>query len=238
MAALSGPVGRGGRNSRSDVLEVQRLLNACRRLLIPGAPLAEDGIAGPATVALITEFQRRVLNRPSPDGRVDPGGKTLAKLNEMAGAARARPANVQAFVAMTLVPARAARAKWRVPVSVLIAQAALESGWGQSVKGNAYFGIKRTASTQRGVEFGTTEYVRGEKVSVRDSFRAYASFAEAAEDYGRFLNTNPRYRQALMHTSDPLRFADEIAKAGYATDPQYAAKVKRIIEAYGLREFD
>lgn len=78
-------VGKGGVNRSTDVKTVQELLNDNIGRLTPLRPLTTDGRIGPATQGAIDEFQRRVVKMPFPDGRVDPGGKTLAKLNEAAG---------------------------------------------------------------------------------------------------------------------------------------------------------
>lgn len=127
--------------------------------------------------------------------------------------------------------------QWHVPASVLIAQAALESGWGQHVKGNAYFGIKGHAPSGATVNFATTEFVKGKKTSTHDNFRAYKDFADAANDYGRFLASNPRYAAAFK-TGDADSFVDVLQKAGYATDPQYAKKLKSIIHHNKLTQYD
>ncbi len=71
-----------------------------------------------------------------------------------------------------------------------------------------------------------------------DGFRSYASLQDAADDYGRFLNTQPRFKTALAHTDDPHRFVQEIGKAHHATDPHYAAKVTGIIDQHGLTKYD
>lgn len=149
-----------------------------------------------------------------------------------------RPANVILFINKTLVDAKAIKAKYRIPVSVLIAQAALESGWGRHVKGNAYFGIKAHGTKGATTQFNTTEFVNGKATSLSDSFRAYANFKEAAEDYGKFLTSNPRYKAAFAYTNDPLKFAEQLHLAGYATDPGYAKKLKAIITTYNLLELD
>lgn len=128
--------------------------------------------------------------------------------------------------------------KYRVPVSILIAQAALESGWGRHVKGNAYFGIKSHNSKGSTTSFTTTEFINGKKTTLTDSFRAYANFGESAEDYGKFLTTNPRYKPAFAQTKDPLKFADALQSAGYATDPKYALKLRSIITTYYLTDYD
>jgi flagellum-specific peptidoglycan hydrolase FlgJ len=158
--------------------------------------------------------------------------------SSQAKAPRPRLKHVQAFLDMAGPSAREVAKKWKVPASVLLAQAALESGWGQHVKGNAYFGIKGKKGTTGGVTFGTTEFVDGKQVSINDTFRGYNNFAEAAEDYGKFLSENARYQVALLHTNDPMRFVDEIARAGYATDPLYAQKLKGTIRSQRLTEYD
>jgi len=84
MESIAFPVGNGGKNQFKDVSVVQTLLNNCLYLLVPLRALSVDGKMGPVTVALIEEFQRRVVRMPKPDGRVDPGGNTLKQLNAKA----------------------------------------------------------------------------------------------------------------------------------------------------------
>ena len=122
--------------------------------------------------------------------------------------------------------------------SVLLAQAAHESAWGRHVKSNAYFGIKGKSPSGASTSFKTHEVVGGKSVTITDSFRAYKDFAEAADDYGRFLSQNPRYKACFSHTKDPGKFVDALAGAGYATDPDYASKIKNIIRRYGLTDYD
>lgn len=81
MNNLSGSVGKNGANSPSDVLIVQRLINQCIHLIQTLAPLREDGRCGVLTINAITQFQRRIVKLKFPDGRVDPGGRTLKALN-------------------------------------------------------------------------------------------------------------------------------------------------------------
>lgn len=149
-----------------------------------------------------------------------------------------RPRNVQDFLDMASDSAEQAAAKWGVPASVLLAQSALESGWGKHVKNNAYFGIKGKSPTGNSTSFGTTEVINGKVIHIKDTFRAYTDYAESADDYGRFLNENKRYKPAFIHTTEPNQFITEIAKAGYATDPDYAPKLIRLMERYDLYEFD
>lgn len=81
--SIRGSVGRGGTNRVEDVRVVQELLN--KHIRPPTPPLAVDGSVGPQTVGAIESFQRRVLSMTHPDGRVDPGGSTLAALASDAG---------------------------------------------------------------------------------------------------------------------------------------------------------
>jgi hypothetical protein len=90
-------VGRNGSNRRDDVVVVQTLLNEHLDKLAPLRRLTADGVCGSLTVTAITEFQRRVVGLTSPDGRVDPGGKTLAALNAGGRSSPSPPVNAATF---------------------------------------------------------------------------------------------------------------------------------------------
>jgi len=127
---------------------------------------------------------------------------------------------------------------------LLLAQAALETGWGQHVirgtdGSNSFnlFGIK--ADTRWQGERAVTETIEFEDGLMRKqraSFRAYASLADSFADYADFLKTNPRYREALNRAADAPSFARALAEAGYATDPDYSAKINRIMDGERLRD--
>jgi hypothetical protein len=85
MATIGASVGRGGANRRKEVITVQSLINGNIRQIAPHKALQIDGVAGPKTVAAILEFQRRVVQLRSPDGRVDPDGQTFRALNGTGG---------------------------------------------------------------------------------------------------------------------------------------------------------
>jgi peptidoglycan hydrolase FlgJ len=244
MISISKPVGittEKGCNSPAEVKKIQDILNK-NLYLLPGIKkLIIDGKVGKNfeksnTITAIKEFQIKVVKMVKPDGRVDPNGNTLKKLN--ANARDPRPTNVSLFVNKIYADAKKINLKYQIPASILIAQAALESGWGRHVKDNAYFGIKTHNSTGASTTFTTTEVINGKKITMKDSFRAYANFSEAAEDYAKFLTTQPRYHPAFIHSKDPLKFADALQLAGYATDPSYAKKLKSIITTYYLDEYD
>lgn len=125
----------------------------------------------------------------------------------------------------------AVQRKYKVPYLSALAQCALETGWGKSKPGNMCFGIKITPSyTGKTQELTTTEYVNGVKQTVKSKFRAYDSIEESFLDYGNFLTVNPRYKNAFNYPNDPYRFCEEVAKAGYATDPNYYSKLKSILD--------
>lgn len=236
MVMLTGSVGEDGVNKKGEVEKVQQLLNKNLHLIPNIKKLAEDDTIGTHTIDAIVAYQKNVLKMIKPDGRVDPNGKTLKSL--VANAKKPRPANVIAFITKTLTSAKSVKTKYGIPVSVIIAQAALESGWGRHVKDNAYFGIKAHNTKGSTTSFKTTEYVGGKKVSTSDEFRAYTDFSEAAEDYGKFLSENPRYKMAFAHKANPEKFVEQLQMAGYATDPQYSNKLKAIISTYNLNEYD
>jgi flagellum-specific peptidoglycan hydrolase FlgJ len=150
----------------------------------------------------------------------------------------AYPPHVIAFAAMALPAAQDVNKKWGVPASVVIAQSALESGWGKHVVQNAYFGIKGHAPSGNSATFETTEVINGKVVHIKDKFRAYTDYGDAADDYGRFLNENSNYKAAFNHKDDPIQFVEAVAKGGYATDPNYAKTLRLIIKAYNLHQYD
>lgn len=244
MSVITLAVGPGKPNHRDDVIIVQRLLNKHLAESAQVKPLKLDGRFGPRTEEAVRRFQSRVLGLQHPDGCVDLHGPTLSRLtagtNQTAPLRPAHnlPANVNSFIAMALPAARRVSAKWDVPVAVILAQSALESGWGMHVVNNAYFGIKGKSASGNSSTFRTTEVIGGKVIHLNDTFRAYKDYGESADDYGRFLNENSRYRPAFGFTSNPLRFIDEVARAGYATDPHYADNLKRIIRRYGFEQYD
>ena len=148
------------------------------------------------------------------------------------------PAHVVIFIQQTLPAAKLVKTKWGIPIAVLLAQAAQESGWGRTVVQNAYFGIKGKSPDGSSVKFGTTEVINGKVVHETDAFRAYTDFADSADDYGRFLNENPRYKAAFLYPNDAEKFVHELVKAGYATDPHYAKSIMSIIHSHKLDQYD
>jgi len=140
-----------------------------------------------------------------------------------------QPPYVSNFVSLHRAEAKVVSARSGIPVEVILAQSALESDWGRTVKDNAYFGIKGKSPTGHSTTFTTHEVtLSGQRVSEVDAFRAYASYAEAADDYASLIQR--KYPAAFAFSKDPGKFADTVARQGYATDPGYARKLKSIIQ--------
>ncbi|MCH8497255.1 MAG: flagellar assembly peptidoglycan hydrolase FlgJ [Marinobacter sp.] len=125
---------------------------------------------------------------------------------------------------------------------LMIAQAALETGWGRHMIEGAdgqpsfnLFGIKADHRWQgESVNIATTEFRGGVAMSERANFRAYEDYEASFRDYVSFLQDNPRYRDALAVADNPELFAEHLQAAGYATDPDYAAKIRRIMNGQQL----
>lgn len=142
------------------------------------------------------------------------------------------------FVDELMPLARSAGQKLRVSAEVLLAQAALETGWGEHliVTGNGssshnLFGIKAHRGWQgETAEVTTHEYIGSRKVNVIAHFRAYESLQESFEDYVSFIMENPRYAAARDHQNASSSYPELLQQAGYATDPRYAIKIHDIAE--------
>lgn len=142
-----------------------------------------------------------------------------------------------AFVEKLWPLAKRAAAKIGTSAEALIAQAALETGWGKSVIRGAdgssshnLFNIKADEQWHGdSVAKQTVEYRHGVAAKEVAQFRSYKSFADSFDDYVKFLQSNPRYQQALDSAGNPARFMQSLQQAGYATDPNYASKINEIM---------
>jgi flagellar protein FlgJ len=136
------------------------------------------------------------------------------------------------FIKKTYNAALAAQQKHGVNALASMAQSAQETGWGSTVVGNMYFGIKAGKSwTGKKQLLWTHEYINGVYTKVQAWFRAYDSVEESFEDYAKLISGNSRYQNAIKFADDPVKYITEIAKAGYATDPNYAKNIIAIINS-------
>jgi flagellar protein FlgJ len=133
-----------------------------------------------------------------------------------------------------------------VEPKVILAQAALESGWGRSViqngnGSNTYnlFNIKADKAWQgKQAQVATLEFDQGIAKKVNAGFRSYDSFQESFKDYVDFIKSNPRYGDALKKAGNAEQYMHELQRAGYATDPKYADKVMSIYQGNTMSDFE
>ena len=155
--------------------------------------------------------------------------------------------SISDFVKFLYPFAKESENKTGINAIVILSQAALESGWNSSSPGWMYFGVKDTDGINGNEQLlVTTEYsrrydlkfpeilsitpviIKGQKYfkyRVKDYFRKYNSPEECFTDHAKFFLRNPRYKKALEVRNNPYQFITEIARAGYATDPEYANKL-------------
>lgn len=236
---------RGG-TGLAEVIERQ-----LSRPEVATGPDYEGGIPlTPALRALPLEQLQRAL--PLPDDKTAPslrleGSPVRPALPGMSSSGAPAGAGTGEGQALTFASAVwphavAAGRETGIPPHFLVAHAALESGWGKSEPRFAdgrpshnLFGIKAGSQWQGAVvEAKTTEYVNGVAEQRVERFRAYGSYAESFQDYAQLLARSPRY-QAVLGSRDAASFAQGLQRAGYATDPAYAAKLERIISGPTLR---
>lgn len=175
-----------------------------------------------------------------------PGNKASAKSassNVEQGTDKAHPTKQSAFdspqdfIATLLPLAQQVASKIGLAPQAMIAQAAVETGWGKFMIHNGegknshnLFGIKAGNNWEGNkAAVDTLEYKDGVAKQQKASFRAYDSFTDSLNDYVSFLQDNPRYRQALNKVDDPQQYFEAIQQAGYATDPKYADKVMSVL---------
>ncbi|MGG4603255.1 flagellar assembly peptidoglycan hydrolase FlgJ [Paenalcaligenes sp. Me131] len=157
-------------------------------------------------------------------------------LDQVYSAVRGAPEHVRNFVGKMHAAAEAVAEKSGVPMKLLLSQAALESGWGKreilhenGQSTHNLFGIKAGKSwTGKVAHIMTTEFENGEYRKVKQPFRAYDSYEDSLADYARLISTSPRY-ESVMQAATPQEAAQRVQDAGYATDPNYAQKLIKIM---------
>ncbi|MEL0656408.1 flagellar assembly peptidoglycan hydrolase FlgJ [Pseudoalteromonas issachenkonii] len=151
--------------------------------------------------------------------------------------------NAEEFVSSVWEHAKTAAQKIGLNPAVMVAQAALETGWGKHIinksdggSSNNLFNIKSDKNWEGDKASKVTlEFEQGTPVKKQASFRAYDSVKDSVNDFVDFLTQNPRYKEALQNTAKPNDFLDSLQKAGYATDPNYASKIKKVLNSSQLK---
>jgi flagellar rod assembly protein/muramidase FlgJ len=138
-------------------------------------------------------------------------------------------ADAAAFSQRLMPLLQSAAERLGVSPKILLAQAALETGWGHSVVGNNLFGIKAGSSWGGPtVQAATHEYSNGEMVAVTDAFRAYPSLEASIEDFVSLVANSSRYRAALGSGEDVAGYAQNLLSGGWATDVNYVHKLQSV----------
>ncbi|NLC20531.1 MAG: flagellar assembly peptidoglycan hydrolase FlgJ [Halomonadaceae bacterium] len=220
------------------------------------APIAAQGATGqdavPTPASFLEELEAvrggflSALDASVPDTASAAAGFSEARQSgvsaqqPMATASGSQSEHVQRFLDRLTAPARAASRQTGVPAELILAQAALETGWGRheiatATGGNSHnlFGIKAGRSwSGPTTDIVTHEYIDGQRTRVVDSFRVYGSFEEAFTDYARLIGNNPRYA-AVTTAGSAEQAARALQSGGYATDPAYADKLIAVMNRMG-----
>ncbi|WP_447527336.1 flagellar assembly peptidoglycan hydrolase FlgJ [Vreelandella sp. TE19] len=207
-------------------------------------PLQPPGPDGQASGRFLSELEA------IRQGQVAPQASAESRGNAPAAAANApmtapvinpnAPDHVKRFMATLSEPAQAASRASGVPAELILAQAALETGWGrheiathEGRNSHNLFGIK-AGSHWKGntTDITTHEYLNGQRTQMVDTFRVYDSFEHAFTDYANLIGKNPRYA-GVVEAQNAEQAARELQRGGYATDPRYADKLVAIMNTMG-----
>jgi len=158
------------------------------------------------------------------------------------------------FVKIFYPHAKKVQDKTGISAIALLAQSAHETGWGKKAVGNMMFGVKDTDGLNGNEQLiTTTEYHNNPNVkypvrlgvikvglnrwkyTIKDWFRKYDSSEQSFYDHAKFLIDNPRYKKALTFRQSPKMFLQEVAKAGYATDPNYSLLMAQMVDSVNKR---
>lgn len=182
--------------------------------------------------------QQSEISGLSPESSLTTNGLlNIIKNTEKSKDKPAQTSNTSDFKSRMSQHAEEASKSTGIPSSLMLGQAALESGWGRrEIKGKDgtpsfnLFGIKANSNWKgKVVEAVTTEYVNGVKQKHVTKFRAYDSYADSFKDFANLMQNNPRYQSVMNNLHNADSYAQAMQKAGYATDPNYANKLASVI---------
>ena len=206
-----------------------------------------NNIAGSKGIGLAAMLAKQ-LDRTVPGNLASPTDSVLPPVPQMA---EVKPVNekdsatsIDDFVRSIWPKAKQAASMLGLDPKILMAQAALETGWGHFVardadgtSSNNLFNIKAVADKQDdSVTIKTTEYIANTPVKMNASFRKYPSIEHSFNDYVSLIKGSERYQVALANAGNPDRYVTELNKAGYATDPQYGRKIMSIYHGDELNQ--
>ena len=195
------------------------------------------GRPGGLSEVIARHLERQMGMTPGPIPSTSRANNSLPMVSDPASTPRIPDKSAAGFVQQHSDAAQVASAATGIPAAFMLAQAALETGWGKreiigrdGMASHNLFGIKAgTNWNGPTVEVMTTEFIAGRSQKRVQAFRAYASEAESFADYARLMKDSPRYAAVTAAGNDAKGFAQGLQKAGYATDPAYADKLGRVI---------
>ena len=194
------------------------------------------GVQPPVEQRSIGDYQRRPLKvNPQPETRARAIDHPYPQ-QEIQAEVKTPWTKAEDFINDLWPHAQRAAFQLGIDPDVLIAQSALETGWGKYTRSfengqisYSLFGIKADSRwSGKTIAVKTLEFRDGAMQKEQARFRAYDSIGEAFDDYVDFIQQHPRYQQALQKGYNPDAYARELQQAGYATDPDYAGKIQRI----------
>ena len=204
-----------------------------------GTQLAAKTAGRPGGLSEVIEKQleRQMGLVPGPIPSTTRANESLPTVQDATSTPKVPEKSAAGFVRQHTAAAENAAADTGIPAPFMLAQAALETGWGKreiigrdGTNSHNLFGIKAGGSWNGPtVEVTTTEYISGQPRKMIQKFRAYASESESFADYARLMKDSPRYAKVVERAADAKAFAMGLQKAGYATDPLYGQKLGQVI---------
>jgi peptidoglycan hydrolase FlgJ len=188
-------------------------------------------------------LKRQLAGKPAPAALKLPSGMPTASASAPGAAGAALAQTPAEFVHRMLPPIQRAASALGLDPKGMLAQAALETGWGQRMPRNAdgslshnMFGIKAGDEwTGARASADTMEVTNGVATPRRTTFRAYGSVEESVNDFASLLKNSPRYRDVIAAGGDAGAYIASMGKSGYATDPEYANKLNQILHSDTLQ---
>ncbi|MFM7531722.1 MAG: flagellar assembly peptidoglycan hydrolase FlgJ [Rubrivivax sp.] len=257
--AASDPRGAAREAAKAfETLFMQELLKSMRASTLPSGMLEGEGtklgtemldqqlatrlsgMPGGLSEVIARQLERQMGLAPGPiprTARANPEAAPIKAAGDATAAVRVPQTAAAGFVAQHTATAQRVAARSGIPAAFMVSQAARETGWGRKeilhANGSTsfnLFGIKAGPNWKGPVaEVWTTEYVNGQPQRVKAQFRAYSSYEESFADYAQLIQDSPRYAGVMRNRGDANAFAANLQKAGYATDPDYADKLGRVI---------
>jgi flagellar protein FlgJ len=204
----------------------------------PLAAAIAQGAVSPATgaaLALMTQMNPKLAAAFGVGANPQPGATSSTQMTSSHASGAASAEDIAAFTQKLMPLLQQAGQQLGISPKILLAQAAIETGWGRSVVGNNLFGIKAGAAwTGQKVEAATHEYQNGEMVAITDAFRAYPSIEASVQDFVSLVASSPRYRAALGAGDDVAGYAQNLLAGGWATDINYVHKLQSVASSLSV----